>query len=340
MFDNGAWSQLPLCVDQADPSGPTIARTPTRITEWALNEATGNAQMVWNYEVPTRYAIFAGSAQRLPNGNTMIGWASSKEAVASEVNAAGKLVWDLKNPGPNEDRYFTYRATLAKVPDSTPPVVKLGSSINGATYLQDDVARAKFSCTDRGGSGLKKCRGTTPFHDRLDTRSIGAHTVTVTAADSAGNTTSRTATYTVVSGAYRPDAQVRKVGGPWIGSHEFLPTSQALSVGVKRHATRVVKIRVVNAGLREDGVRVAATGVGKAFRASYYLAGQEVTHRVRNGTFKVTGLAPGASVRLRVELVRSSSAHSGAVRAASITASSVKRKAIHDTVVLRAVARS
>ncbi len=94
VFDNGAWSEAPLCIDPADPTGALVDRVPSRVTEWAIDAQAGTATMVWNYEVLSRYAIFAGSAERLANGNTLIGWASATDAVASEVSPTGSLLWD------------------------------------------------------------------------------------------------------------------------------------------------------------------------------------------------------------------------------------------------------
>ena len=76
VFDNGAWEYDPLCVNPDDPSAPPVARKPSRIVEWSLDETTMEAREVTDLRVGDRYAIFAGSAQRLDNGNTMVGWAA------------------------------------------------------------------------------------------------------------------------------------------------------------------------------------------------------------------------------------------------------------------------
>lgn len=191
-YDNGSWNLDNLCVDPADPTGPTTARVPTRIAEWSLDEATGEATMVRDVQIGGRYAIFAGSAQPLPGGNTMIGWASATQAVATEVDGDGSAVWELV--APESPKYFTYRAFREVVPDATAPTVSVEVPDAGVVYDVGDVVGDWFECTDSGGSSLVKCDVTRP-----DTSSSGSGTMTVRARDGAGNETVVSRNYTVVA---------------------------------------------------------------------------------------------------------------------------------------------
>lgn len=340
MFDNGAWAQEPLCIDPSDVTGDVTSRVPTRIAEWAIDETTHEATLVWSFSMPTRYAIFAGSAERLANGSTLVGWASSPESVASEVDASGDLVWDLVRT--SSPSYFTYRAALADVPDVVKPVVALGASIDGAVYRQDDEAYAHFSCTDRGGSSLHSCTGTVAEGGRLDTRDVGAHTVTVTATDGAGGTTTRTATYRVVSGAYLPDVSARRAapGSPWVGVDRYGTTGQRLSLALTRATpARSAIVRVTNDGSRSDGVLVRGPASSRSFRVAYSYAGRDVTRAVTGTGLRVAGLAPGASVLLKVTVSRTSKARTGAERLLPVAATSLARPAVRDLLVVRVVAR-
>jgi hypothetical protein len=339
MFDNGAWNLAPLCVDQSNPTGPTTSHVPTRVTEWTLDEGNGTATMAWNYEDPDRYAVFAGSAQRLANGNTMIGWASSTAAVASEVDADGDLLWDLQATG--DPKYFTYRAHQAVVPDATKPEIGLGASIDGATYRQDDVATSDFTCTDRGGSSLKTCTGTTAVGARLDTRDVGTHTVTITATDGAGLVTTRTATYRVVSGAYLPDVSARAGGGSaWKGGDKHGTGGQQLTVKLRQRAgAEVARVRVTNDGSRADAMLVSGAGSRKGFTVTYRFDGRDVTSKVRAGKLRIPTLAPGASAVLKVRIARTSTVRNGDEHRIPVTARSAARSTIRDSIVLRAAAR-
>jgi len=337
VFDNGAGAGGKLCIDPADPTGPVVARTPSRVTEWSYDAVSGVATMVWNYSVPSRYALFAGSAQRLANGNTVIGWASSVEAMASEVSPTGALLWDLKDTG--TPAYFTYRAQLTDVPDAVRPVVALGASIDGASYRQDDVAYAHFSCTDRGGSSLQKCSGTVPEGTLLDTRNVGTHSVVVTAKDGAGNTTTRTATYRVV-GAYRPDLAARSSTSSWRGVGYYAPTPQSLPLTVRRTpGSRTVLVHVTNRGSRTDGVALRGEASTAWWRISYRYGGRDVTRAVTGGTFRVTGLKPGATITVAMTVTRTSASANGSERGLTLTTTSLARPALVDRFVVRALAR-
>lgn len=69
-------------------------------------------------------------------------------------------------------------------------------------WLQGDTATVSFSCEDEGGV-VASCVGTQVNGAPLDTSTIGLHTVTATAVDPSGNTTTKLATYVV---APRPPA--------------------------------------------------------------------------------------------------------------------------------------
>jgi len=106
--------------------------------------------------------------------------------------------------------YFTAMVNL----DSTKPNVSLTFSPAGGTYSVGQAATASFSCTDplanNVASGIASCQAsvdggaaTSVSPVPLNTATAGAHTVTVTAVDKAGNTTTQVFNYTVL-----PDADV------------------------------------------------------------------------------------------------------------------------------------
>ena len=201
VFDNGAWNLKPLCIDPADPSGPPVARIPTRIAEWSLDETTMSASMVKDFKVGNaqgdRYAIFAGSAQPLDGGNTVVGWASATQAVASELSPAGDVVWEIE--APESPKYFTYRAFKTEVPDSIAPEVTFPSGTDRTLVAVGDSEVPDLRCTDRGGRNLQSC-----LVSSFDTSSPGSGTMTVVATDGAGTTTTVRRAYTVVDATPSP----------------------------------------------------------------------------------------------------------------------------------------
>ena len=103
IFDNGS-SRLgetqSNCVDPDAPSGATVNRPQTRISEYVLDPEAGTASLTWQHLEPGRFAYFAGSAGRLPNEHTVIGWAAARQALASELDADGQKVWELRPTPP------------------------------------------------------------------------------------------------------------------------------------------------------------------------------------------------------------------------------------------------
>jgi hypothetical protein len=85
------------------------------------------------------------------------------------------------------------------------PTATVTAPPHGAVYIQNQMAIASYSCADEtGGSGLASCEASVdgtavPPGGALPTAALGRHTLTVTATDKAGNTTTGTRAYTVVS---------------------------------------------------------------------------------------------------------------------------------------------
>jgi len=71
----------------------------SRVHEYKLDEQNKIAEHVWTYDPNDMiYGTGRGNAQRLPNGNTMIGWGTVRgtlRPVATEVTPEGRKVWEL-----------------------------------------------------------------------------------------------------------------------------------------------------------------------------------------------------------------------------------------------------
>ena len=77
LFDNG-WRHQPQ---------------ESRAVEYALDVKNRRATMVWQFHhSPPFFCAFVGSAQRLKNGNTLIGW--GYVGVVSEVDSHGNTIWE------------------------------------------------------------------------------------------------------------------------------------------------------------------------------------------------------------------------------------------------------
>ena len=98
-------------------------------------------QVVWNYSSKNNTAFFShigSSAQRLPNGNTLI--CASTDGHAFEVTAAGDVVWEYINP-------ITRTGALTVIPDSYPMI---NSMFRVYRYTPDHPALAGKTLTSKG----------------------------------------------------------------------------------------------------------------------------------------------------------------------------------------------
>jgi hypothetical protein len=78
----------------------------SRVVEYSLDETSKTATLVWDFaHTPEIKSIAMGSAQRLPNGNTLIGWGTGSPAV-TEVRPDKSVAFELQFP----DSIVSYRA--------------------------------------------------------------------------------------------------------------------------------------------------------------------------------------------------------------------------------------
>jgi hypothetical protein len=93
----------------------------------------------------------------------------------------------------------TVAQSTVTVDDETSPTISITSPADGATYELGAQVLADYSCADEpNGSGLDSCRGNVADDAAVDTGSLGQKTFTVNAGDHAGNTESKSVSYTVV----------------------------------------------------------------------------------------------------------------------------------------------
>ena len=161
VFDNGSGLLAgSLGIEPAQPDGPFVDRNQSRVSEYALDAVTGEATLEWSHEPPGWYAWFMGSAARLANGNTLIGWSAEIDALATEVAPNGDLLWRLRlaSPAPSPP-LISNRASLMQARDGEPPVVTAAPLPGGGQDVLGQKVAADFGCTDRGGSSLRSCAG-------------------------------------------------------------------------------------------------------------------------------------------------------------------------------------
>jgi hypothetical protein len=114
----------------------------SRAVAYRLDEVTKVATLTWEYRhTPDIFSLIMANAQRLPNGNTLIGWGSGQPAI-TEVGPAGDLRLQVELP-PSMQNYRAFRFPWVGLPrteptllvERTPPTVTLRYSWNGATEV-------------------------------------------------------------------------------------------------------------------------------------------------------------------------------------------------------------
>ncbi len=93
-FDHGhmseVWEGGFLVFDNGDHRGYT------RVSEYAWDEATMTAEVVWSMDHPTQQMLpILGDVRRLPNGNRLVVW--SADALMQEITPEGTVVWELQS---------------------------------------------------------------------------------------------------------------------------------------------------------------------------------------------------------------------------------------------------
>ena len=93
----------------------------------------------------------------------------------------------------------TVANSTVTVVDETAPTISVTTPAADATYEIGAQVLADYACEDEpNGSGIESCDGSVADGAAVDTGSLGQKTFTVDASDHAGNTESKSVTYTVV----------------------------------------------------------------------------------------------------------------------------------------------
>jgi hypothetical protein len=120
VFDNGGSSGYGFASPIAPDGRGAFARATSRVLE--INPVT--LELVWSYTNPRFFSTNISSAQRLPNGNTLI--TAGAGGRMFEVTREGAIVWEYMFPlfsGPNASNavYRAYRVPYSWIPQLAVP---------------------------------------------------------------------------------------------------------------------------------------------------------------------------------------------------------------------------
>jgi hypothetical protein len=103
----------------------------SRAVEYAMDETNMTATQVWEFRHdPPTFGPATGNAERLPNGNTLIGWGIDSAYAATEVDPNGNVVYELTLPSPTQPRVptiFSYR--ILKYPSAVSAVAQAPKTV-------------------------------------------------------------------------------------------------------------------------------------------------------------------------------------------------------------------
>jgi hypothetical protein len=115
-------------------NGTADASRTSQVHEYQLDEVRKIATHVWQYLPSTTIATSSrGNAQRLPNGNTLIGWGSSAGGQphpdCTEVTSSGAKVFELSFTNASVDSYRAFRFVYP------PAVQRLAATVHGLSFV-------------------------------------------------------------------------------------------------------------------------------------------------------------------------------------------------------------
>ncbi|PKH42729.1 putative Ig domain-containing protein [Nocardioides alpinus] len=286
--------------------------------EWELAVADGT----YTVSVSVGDAGFADSSHGLAaegvplvSGFVPTGPGDYRVATASVDVTDGRLT--LASTGSNTKVQWISVASGSEV-DVIPPTVDL--SVSGVAGPGGYVGAATVvaEVVDRGGSGTEFVDWTVdgaevprPTGDRLEVTGIGAHTVTVTATDAAGNDTTATRTFTIVDGSVAAIAitnqDAQRVGGTVVPgmAEDFLvmhhlnnrTTSTSTHAAAVTHDTATLRLSNTDP---DDPLVVTGLGLSAPVDPTPGVRTSTTNFTVPGTTLPLT-IAPGASYDLRVQ---------------------------------------
>ena len=322
VFDNGSFDNNPLCVDPADRSGPAVGRTQSRAVEFVLDEEIGTATVGRQYAPPGRFANFAGSAERMPNGNTLVGWTNATDGIATELDPDFRPIWELDSA----NGYGSYRVHRATVPDASDPTASLSTPRSGDVYELGQSVASDYGCTDRGGSGLRDCVGSVEEGSAVDTLTPGQHTFTrhcdrrgrqprhddgllhrPARARARARPRAERSPALPDPGARarpapvpaRPDA-ILAVGTAVVGDDVYGAGQRGRVRLTDRRDVRRVRVRIQNDGEVSERFTLSGPRSRRGLLVTATMDGRDVTRALRRGTLRTPSVAPGRQMTLRV----------------------------------------
>ncbi len=199
----------------------------------------------------------------------------------------------------------------APPPPPAPPSVQITTPAAGASYTQNQVVDANYTCTEgTGGPGLLAgsagCHGTVANGAAIDTSTAGPHSFSVTATSSDTQATTKTVNYTVAAAVTKLADLKISLSGP---------------AGAQDGSQVAEQVKVQNAGPSAASGVITALGIPAGLSVGG-AGGGTVSHSVIYWT--AATIPAGGSVTYTVTLKVGASAHGNALLAAATASTQIK----------------
>ena len=140
-------------------NGDLIRKPYSRAVEYKLDEVNKTAELVWQYQNnPGIQSAVCGNVQRLPNGNTVIGWGNANKTTMTELHPDGTKALELNF---QDDFVYSYRVfkypwkTTTAVTERGSGTFLLGQNYPNPLTKNRSLATIQYSLYSRGHVQLK-----------------------------------------------------------------------------------------------------------------------------------------------------------------------------------------
>jgi len=206
-------------IDTVMPLGG--APIPKSFTVTCTDKAGNTATKTVNYTVADQNPPVANITSPLDAARYRVGqvvnaaWACTDPDGPQDIDQAASFgslpVGDPIDTGTTGSKSFSVHCqdlagnsgdkTVSYVVDGSPPIITIAVPTDGGTYPRGSSQPANWGCTDADGdTDVKTKVGTVPVGTPINTSTLGVKTFTVTCTDQAGNSSTKTVSYTVIGG--------------------------------------------------------------------------------------------------------------------------------------------
>ncbi|RIK43124.1 MAG: hypothetical protein DCC58_10080, partial [Chloroflexi bacterium] len=297
-LSDGSHTVLVRAFDSAgnvDPSPATYTWTVDTTAPVSGASASGNLVNGW-YVNSVSVALNASDANGVARISYQIGagdWQTYAAPLTITSNGSHTINYYAVDASGNTEGV---RSVTVQV-DAVAPQVQFDPTASLTFYPLNATVVVSYSCNDPDGSGIASCTGSLPSGSTLDTGTAGTRTVTVTATDRVGKTTTQTITYQIgyqfqlqMSNTRLAPSMNSAIGGNTIVLKFSLGGNQGLNIFLAGYP----KMQQINCSTRApQGTAVAlpVTGAGLQYLSNGVYQLSWVTQTSWNGTCRQVVLA-------------------------------------------------